>query len=99
MRSKIQTNNNSAIASYIEWIIKQVDTIELKEKKSQIANFDYDLIIGSKINGKVVIKVIPVDDSIHLYFDDGTDNYNFKKEDIYQSYQTYKSNKKEETAC
>ncbi|MBN2768442.1 MAG: phage replisome organizer N-terminal domain-containing protein [Campylobacterales bacterium] len=95
MRKKIKTNDPEAIETFEDWKQKKIEKALLDEEKKKIDTFDYSLLIGLTISEKTIIRVVDAGSSIHLFFDDGTDDYNYKKKDLYEWYQ---SKKQEETA-
>ncbi|MDD2399629.1 MAG: DUF4373 domain-containing protein [Sulfurovum sp.] len=95
MKKRIRNNDPEAIATYQEWEQEKMEKDLLLEEKNKIDTFDYSLLIGLQIGEKNIIRVVDAGSSIHLFFDDGTDDYNYKKKDLYEWYQ---SKKQEETA-
>jgi len=98
MRKKLKANDPEAILAFEEWKYEKEQSYINAEEERAIEEFDYTLIEGMSINGNQIVKVVIEKgiSTLHVYFDDGSNNPTMNKEYIYGWYQ---SKIKEETAC
>ncbi|MBA1421156.1 MAG: hypothetical protein FAF03_10000 [Epsilonproteobacteria bacterium] len=94
MRKAINANDEVALQTYAEWKQEQIEKAKVEEDKNRIDTFDYSLLIGLSIGEKTIERIVDAGSTIHLFFEDGTDDYSQSKKSLYDWYQL----KLEETA-
>ena len=88
MRKAINEQDPLALKSYEEWKKEQINKDLIEAEKMEIDNFDCSLLVGLCIGSKVITKTIDAGSTIHLFYDDGTDDYTLSKKYLYEWYQS-----------
>ncbi len=94
MRKAINANDEVALQTYAEWKQAKIEKAKIEEDKNRIDAFDYNLLVGLSIGEKTIERILDAGSTIHLFFEDGTDDYSQAKKSLYDWYQL----KLEETA-
>ena len=66
------------------WKHEYLKNKQQEETKRKIEEFDYTQLVGYSLGNKQINRVVDVGSHLHLFFDDGTDDYSYAKKDIYQ---------------
>jgi hypothetical protein len=93
MMKQINEQDPIAIKTYNDWYQLQIEQDLKNKEQRKIDTFDYNLLVGMSINNRVIERTINAGSTIHLFFDDGTDDYSQSKKSLYDWYQL----KQEET--
>lgn len=88
MMKRIHNQDSIAIRTYDDWYQAQIEKDLREEKQKKINTFDYTLLVGMRIGNKVIKRITDAGSTIHLFFEDGTDDYTQPKQDLYEWYQT-----------
>jgi hypothetical protein len=88
MMKQINKQDPVAIKTYNDWYQKQIEKDLKEEEQKKIDTFDYNLLIGMHIGNKVIERITDAGSTIHLFFDDGTDDYSLSKKYLYDWYQS-----------
>ena len=94
MRKAINANDEVALQTYAEWKQEQIEKAKIEEDKNRIDAFDYNLLVGLSLGDRTIKRIVDAGSTIHLFFEDGTDDYSQSKKSLYEWYQL----KLEETA-
>ncbi len=84
MRKKFREGNEDAQKAYQVWRSAYLEKHQKEEYEKRINSYDYTQLAGMKLGEKTIIRVVDTGSNLHLFFDDGTDDYNYVKRDIYQ---------------
>ncbi len=84
MRKKFREGNEDAQKTYQAWRSAYLEKHQKEEYEKRINSYDYTQLAGMKLGEKTIIRVVDTGSNLHLFFDDGTDDYNYAKRDIYQ---------------
>jgi hypothetical protein len=88
MMKQINKQDPVAIKTYNDWYQKQIEKDLKEEEQKKIDTFDYNLLIGMHIGNKVIERITDAGSTIHLFFNDGTDDYSLSKKYLYDWYQS-----------
>ncbi|GEM_PF-6122174 len=94
MMKQINEQDPIAIKTYNDWYQQQIEQDLKDEEQKKIDTFDYNLLVGLSLGEKTIKQIVDAGSTIHLFFDDGTDDYSQSKKSLYDWYQL----KLEETA-
>ena len=83
MRKRIRAGNSDAQSAFLTWRSEYLDQKEKEEAKKKIEEFDYTQLVGYSLGNKQINRVVDVGSHLHLFFDDGTDDYGYAKKDLY----------------
>jgi len=83
MRNRIRAGNRDAKAAFLTWRSEYLDQKEKEEAKQKIEEFDYTQLVGHSLGNKQINRVVDIGSHLHLFFDDGTDDYGYAKKDLY----------------
>ena len=83
MRKRIRAGNRDAKAAFLTWRSEYLDQKEKEEAKKKIEEFDYTQLVGHSLGNKQINRVVDIGSHLHLFFDDGTDDYGYAKKDLY----------------
>ncbi len=83
MRNRIRAGNRDAKAAFLTWRSEYLDQKEKEEAKKKIEEFDYTQLVGHSLGNKQINRVVDIGSHLHLFFDDGTDDYGYAKKDLY----------------
>jgi hypothetical protein len=85
MRKRVLEGNTDARNTFLEWKRSYLEKLQKEENEKKIQSFDYNSMVGSKINGMVIERVVTLENSnyVDLFFEDGT-LHSFAKNEVYQ---------------
>ena len=83
MRKRIRAGNRDAKAAFLTWRSEYLDRKEKEEAKQKIEEFDYTQLVGHSLGNRQINRVVDIGSHLHLFFDDGTDDYGYTKKDLY----------------
>ncbi len=83
MRKRIRAGNRDAQAAFLTWRSEYLDQKEKEEAKKKIEEFDYTQLVGHSLGNRQINRVVDIGSHLHLFFDDGTDDYGYTKKDLY----------------
>jgi DNA-binding PadR family transcriptional regulator len=84
MRKKFHEGNEDAQKAFQAWRSAYLEKYQKEEYEKRINSYDYTQLAGMKLGERTIIRVVDTGSNLHLFFDDGTDDYNYIKRDIYQ---------------
>jgi len=86
MRKKILNKNQDAIQAFLEWEKEYLEKLAMDEKTQKIKSFDYNTMVGAKIDGHIILRVSYLENSdyIDIYVEDGEDLLAVPKEKVYE---------------
>ena len=90
MRKQIKENDQEALQAFEEWKKRKIKSRTKYEAERKITDFDYSLIEGMSISGNKIVKVRTEKgiSTLHVRFDDGSENSTMNKKYIYDWYKT-----------
>jgi len=83
MRKKVREGNLDAIDTFLEWKSSYLEKLQKEEYEKRINTYDYMQLIGMRLGDKKIKNVVDTGSYLHLFFDDGTDDSNYAKKNIY----------------
>jgi hypothetical protein len=83
MRKKVREGNLDAIDTFLEWKSSYLEKLQKEEYEKRINTYDYTQLIGIRLGDKKIKNVVDTGSYLHLFFEDGTDDSNYAKKDIY----------------
>ena len=83
MRKKVREGNLDARNTFLEWKRSYLEKLQKEEYKKRINIYDYMQLVGMKLGDKKIERVVDIGSHLHLFFEDGTDGYNYTKKDLY----------------
>ena len=83
MRKKFREGNEDALEAFATWKRAYLKNKRQEEAKRKIEEFDYAQLMGMRLGGRIINRVVDTGSMLHLFFDDGTDALNYKQ-DLYQ---------------
>ena len=84
MRKKFSEGNEDAQMAFQTWKSTYLEKHQKEEYEKRINSYDYTQLSGMKLGERIIVRVLDIGSNLHLFFDDGTDDYNYAKRDIYQ---------------
>ena len=87
MMRQINEQDPIAIKTYNDWYQKQIEKDLKEEELGKIDAFDYNLLVGLSLGDKTIKQIVDAGSTIHLFFEDGTDDYSQSKKSLYDWYQ------------
>jgi len=83
MRKRVLEGNMDARNTFLEWKRSYLEKLQKEENEKRINIYDYMQLVGMKLGDKKIERVVDIGSHLHLFFEDGTDGYNYTKKDLY----------------